>query len=133
MKVVCAVIVEDGKVFATARGYGKYRGMWEFAGGKIEANETPQEALVREIKEELDVDINVGKLIRTVEYDYTDFHLSMYCYLATIKHRTIRLVEAQESRWLGIDELNSVNWLPADRMILEDVKEELWHTQQYHF
>lgn len=121
MNVVAAVIVDKNKVFAASRGYGKYKGWWEFPGGKIEKNETPQQALMREMKEELDVTVKVGRLIKTVEYDYEDFHLSMKCYYATILQGNIKLVEALESRWLSLNELDNVKWLPADKMILEDI------------
>lgn len=119
VRVVAAVIRKDDKIFATARGYGEYKGWWEFPGGKIEDGETPQEALIREIKEELDVVISVGDLIDTVEYDYPNFHLSMDCYWASIVSGKLVLKEAQEARWLAKDELSCVKWLPADLEIVK--------------
>ena len=114
IKVAAAVIVQDGKVFATQRGYGEFKGGWEFPGGKIEPGETPQQALTREIKEELDVNIEVGELIDIVEYDYPTFHLSMKCYLCEIISGELVLKEHEAATWLSKAELDSVNWLPAD-------------------
>ena len=126
VRVVAAVITEkiDGtdKIFATARGYGEYKGWWEFPGGKIEQGESPARALVREIKEELTAEIEVGELIHTVEYDYPDFHLSMDCFLAKVTHGQLILNEAEEARWLSKDELDSVKWLPADLELVETIK-----------
>ena len=113
VKVVAAVIHSDDKVFATARGYGDYKGQWEFPGGKIEPGELPQQALTREIREELDTDIEVGDLIGTVEYDYPTFHLSMDCFWCTVVNGNLILKEAQEARWLGKSEIYSVQWLPG--------------------
>ncbi len=125
IKVVAAVIKDRDRIFATARGYGEYKGWWEFPGGKIEPGETPQEALVREIKEELTSEIKVGKLIKTIEYDYPDFHLSMDCFWAEIIKGELILKEAEEARWLARGELESVKWLPADRELVEKIKKTI--------
>lgn len=119
IRVVAAVIRDNDRIYCTARGYGELAGLWEFPGGKIEGNETPQQALVREIKEELDVDIAVGDLIDTVEYDYPTFHLSMDCFFCEIVAGDIVLKEAADARWLKLDELDSVKWLPADIMVVD--------------
>jgi 8-oxo-dGTP diphosphatase len=114
IEVVAAIIIKDGQVFATQRGYGEWQGWWEFPGGKIEAGECPKDALVREIREELDAEIKVGELLETVEWDYPDFHLRMHCFKAHICRGEIHLHEHADSRWLGQGELHSVDWLPAD-------------------
>ena len=119
VRVVAAVIRDRDKIFATARGYGEFKGWWEFPGGKIEKGETPQRALVREIKEELSATIEVGELIDTIEYDYPTFHLSMDCFWAKLVEGELILKEAEAARWLSKDELLSVNWLPADRDLLQ--------------
>lgn len=120
-KVVAAVIIKDGQLFATQRGYGNYKDWWEFPGGKIEPGETPQEALRREIREELATIVSVGELLYTVEYDYPEFHLSMQCYLCTIVSGELTLLEHEASRWLSKDELLNVRWLPADVAIVEKI------------
>lgn len=125
IRVVAAVIRKDDRVFATARGYGEYKGWWEFPGGKIEQGETPQQALVREIKEELTATIIVGDLIATIEYDYPTFHLSMDCFWAEIAAGELQLKEAEAAKWLSKDELNTVSWLPADTQIISLVEEAL--------
>ena len=122
IKVVAAIIVKDDKIFATQRGYGDFKGGWEFPGGKIEAGESPQEALVREIKEELDTEIAVGDLIDTIEYDYPNFHLSMDCFWAKIVSGDLILKEHAAAKWLAKDELDSVEWLPADITLIEKIK-----------
>ena len=119
VRVVAAVIRSEDKIFATARGYGEFKGQWEFPGGKIEPGETPQEALVREIQEELDVKIEVGDLIDTIEYDSPSFHLSMDCFWRIVTDGEITLKEAEDARWLSKDELYSVDWLPADMELIE--------------
>ncbi|MBM6841444.1 8-oxo-dGTP diphosphatase MutT [[Clostridium] spiroforme] len=122
IRVVAAVIRDQDKIFATARGYGELKGGWEFPGGKIEQGETSQEALKREILEELDVEVSVGELIDTIEYDYPTFHLSMECFWCTIVKGNIVLKEAEDAKWLSKDELNSVAWLPADISLIEKIK-----------
>lgn len=125
IKVVAAVIRDGNKIFATARGYGEYKGQWEFPGGKIEAGETPQQALVREIKEELNTIIKVGELIGTIEFDYPKFHLSMDCFWSEIIDGNLELIEAEDAKWLTRETIDSVNWLPADIVILDDIKKHL--------
>lgn len=125
IKVVAAVIIDNKKVFATQRGYGEYKDWWEFPGGKIEAGESPEEALKREILEELDTKIEVRSLIKAVEYDYPNFHLYMMCYQARIISGSLILKEHENAKWLEKAELNSVNWLPADLEILNLVSELL--------
>ena len=125
IRVVAAVIRAEDKIFATARGYGEYKGWWEFPGGKVEAGETPEEALVREIKEELDSDIVVEEYMDTVEYDYPVFHLSMRCYFCKLVSGKLTLKEAEESRWLTRDTIADVQWLPADITILDKIKKKL--------
>ena len=128
IKVVAAIIIENGNVFATQRGYGEFKDGWEFPGGKVEANETPEDALVREIKEELDTEIEVLELLDTVEYDYPKFHLTMHCYLSRIVSGRINLLEHEDAKWLAHDELDSLNWLPADRIVVRDLK-SVWARQ----
>lgn len=127
IRVVAAVIVDNitapARIFATARGYGEFKGMWEFPGGKLENNETSRQALFREIKEELNTEISIGNLITTVEYDYSNFHLSMDCFWAEVEKGKLELNEALEARWLTKDTLNSVEWLPADIMVVEKIKQ----------
>ncbi|MDO5590962.1 MAG: (deoxy)nucleoside triphosphate pyrophosphohydrolase [Lachnospiraceae bacterium] len=129
VKVVAAVICDDmnvkNKIFATARGYGDLKGGWEFPGGKVELGETPQEALKREIMEELDTKILVGELINTIEYDYPTFHLSMDCFWAEVQEGDLKLKEAQEAKWLTKEELDSVAWLPADVTLIDQIREQM--------
>lgn len=119
VRVVAAVIKDGDKIFATARGYGEFKGWWEFPGGKIEKGETPEQALVREIKEELSATIEVDDLIDTIEYDYPTFHLSMDCFWAKLVEGELILKEAEAARWLSKDELLSVKWLPADKDLIQ--------------
>lgn len=118
INVVAAIIIDEGKLFATCRGYGEWKGWWEFPGGKIEADESPQEALKREIREELATEIEVEKLLDTIEYDYPKFHLCMRCYLCSVISGELTLLEHASSRRLSAGELNTVKWLPADLQIL---------------
>ena len=120
--VAAAIICNEDKIFATQRGYGDWKDYWEFPGGKIEPGETAEEALYREICEELDTEIAVGKKITTVEYDYPGFHLSMDCFLAKVVSGNLELKEHEAAKWLGMDELDSVNWLPADKEIIPLIK-----------
>jgi len=117
--VVAAIIMKGGRVFATQRGYGDYKDWWEFPGGKIEDGETPEEALVREIREELHADVSVGRLIDTVEYDYPKFHLVMRCYLCELISDSFELVEHEAARWLGAEDIRTVKWLPSDIEVIE--------------
>lgn len=126
VRVVAAVIRDGDRIFATARGYGEYKGWWEFPGGKIEAGETPEEALVREIHEELDTEIRVGELIETIEYDYPTFHLSMDCFWAEVIAGRLVLKEAEDARWLTKETLESVQWLPADQTIIDAIYRALY-------
>ena len=123
IKVVAAIMIENNKIFATQRGYGDFKDGWEFPGGKIEKGETPEEALIRVIKEELDTTINVNKKIDTVEYDYPNFHLSMDCFICNILEGDLVLKEHEASKWLSKDELYSVDWLPADKEIIEKIED----------
>ena len=125
VRVVAAVIRKDDKIFATQRGYGEFKDGWEFPGGKIEERETPEQALAREIKEELNTEIQVGKLIDTIEYDYPKFHLSMDCFWCEIMQGGLELKEHEAARWLSKEELYSVDWLPADVGVVEKIKKEL--------
>lgn len=123
IRVVAAIIIQDDKVFATQRGYGEFKDGWEFPGGKIEEGETPQDALVREIKEELDAEIVVGELLDTVEYDYPNFHLSMDCFICAIKSGSLVLKEHEAAKWLTKATLDSVDWLPADQGLIGKIRE----------
>ena len=123
--VICDSMEHKTKIFATARGYGEFKGGWEFPGGKIEPGETPQQAVVREIKEELDATVKVGNLITTIEYDYSTFHLSMDCFWCEIESGEIKLLEAEAAKWLRKDELDSVEWLPADVRVVEEIRERM--------
>ena len=123
VSVVAAVIKDNDRIFATARGYGEYKGWWEFPGGKIEQGETHQQALIREIKEELDTEIRVGELIDTIEYDYPTFHLSMDCFWAEVVAGNLVLKEAAAAKWLTKETLDSVEWLPADITLIEKIKQ----------
>lgn len=123
--VICDSVQEPRKIFATARGYGEFKGQWEFPGGKIEEGEMPEQALKREIREELDADIEVYDLIDTIEYDYPNFHLSMDCFWCEIITGKLVLKEAEAAKWLTRDTIDSVQWLPADRTIVELIKKSL--------
>ena len=125
IRVVAAVIRDEERIFATARGYGEFKGGWEFPGGKIEEGETPEQALEREIREELDTEISVGELIHTVEYDYPNFHLSMDCFWCGIVSGELTLKEAEDAKWLTKETLDDVDWLPADQGLVEIIRGKL--------
>lgn len=125
IKVVAAIIKSENKIFATQRGYGELKGGWEFPGGKIEEGESPQEALKREIMEELETEIKVGDLLYTIEYDYPTFHLSMDCFWAEMVSGNFVLKEHEAAKWLAKDELDSVGWLPADVEIIDILRTTL--------
>ena len=121
IEVTAAIIIQDGKVFATQRGYGDWKGWWEFPGGKMEPGETPQEALTREILEELDAEIEIGELLDTVEWDYPAFHLTMHCFLCTLISESMHLNEHEDAAWLSAETLYSVKWLPADEGLIPKI------------
>ena len=125
IQVVAAIIRKGDKIFATQRGYGPWKDYWEYPGGKIEAGETPEQALVREIREELDTEIGVDKFLCTIEWDYPAFHLTMHCYMCSLLSEALHLNEHEAARWLGADDLESVNWLPADYQLIPLIAKEL--------
>ena len=130
IKVAAAIIIHDDQIFATQRGYGEFKDGWEFPGGKIEEGETPQEALAREIKEELDTEIEVKDFLETVEYDYPEFHLSMDCFFCTIKSGELVLKEHEAAKWLTAETLDSVDWLPADQALVQNIKKHMEKIQK---
>ena len=121
IEVVAAIIRKEDKIFVTQRGYGEWKDWWEFPGGKMEPGESPQDALKREIREELSTEINVNEYLCTVEYGYPKFHLTMHCYLCSLLTDALHLNEHEAARWLAKSELDSVNWLPADKTIIEQL------------
>ena len=125
VNVVAAIIIKDKKIFATQRGYGEFKDGWEFPGGKVEKCETPENAIVREIKEELDTEIKVKEYFDTVEYDYPNFHLSMKCYICSVLSGKLELLEHEAAKWLDKDSLDSVAWLPADLGLVDKLKDYL--------
>jgi 8-oxo-dGTP diphosphatase len=125
VEVVAAIIKKDDRIFATQRGYGDWKDYWEFPGGKLEAGETREQALMREIREELDTEIRIDKYLTTLEWDYPQFHLTMHCYLCSLVTETLHLLEHEAARWLSKDELDSVHWLPADISLLPLIAENL--------
>ena len=125
IEVVAAIIQKDDHIFATQRGYGEWQDWWEFPGGKMEVGETPEEALKREIREELSAEINVGELLTTVEYDYPKFHLTMHCFLCTLVGEALHLNEHEAAKWLSKDELDSVKWLPADEIVVKGERRKM--------
>jgi 8-oxo-dGTP diphosphatase len=125
IEVVAGIIKDGDKIFATQRGYGEFKDGWEFPGGKMEPGETPQEALARELKEELAVDVNVGEFLCTVDYDYPTFHLTMHCFYCSVIGGELTLLEHEASKWLKMTELHSVNWLPADVEVVAALERNL--------
>ena len=125
IRVAAAVIIRDGAVYATERGYGPWKDWWEFPGGKIEPGETAREALTREIREELDTEISVGEKLADIEYDYPEFHLSMSCWLCTVVRGSLVLKEHESARWLRREELDEVRWLPADSAVIDKLRKML--------
>ena len=125
IEVVAAIIRKENRIFATQRGYGQWKDYWEFPGGKVEAGEMPVQALHREIREELDTQIRVDKYLTTIEWDYPQFHLVMHCYMCSLVTDTLHLMEHEAARWLSKEELGSVNWLPADILVIEKIEETM--------
>ncbi len=125
IEVVAAIIRRGDKIFATQRGYGEWKDWWEFPGGKMEPGETPEAALVREIREELDTEIRIDKFLHTVEWDYPKFHLILHCYLCSLLTESLHLNEHEAARWLGKNELNAVKWLPADEVLLPMIEQSV--------
>lgn len=122
IEVVAAIIIKDGKVYATQRGYGEFKGWWEFPGGKTEPGESTEDALRREIQEELDAEISVGELMETVEWDYPNFHLTMHCYICSLLSDTLQLKEHEADAWLNAEALHTVKWLPADEWLIPKIQ-----------
>lgn len=125
IEVVAAIIKKGDRIFATQRGYGEWKDWWEFPGGKMEPGETPEEALKREIREELDAEISVDKFLETIVYDYPQFHLTMHCYMCSLTGESLHLNEHEAARWLSAQDLNSVKWLPADLTLIANLQKEL--------
>ena len=125
IEVVAAIIKKGDRVFATQRGYGDWKDWWEFPGGKMEPGETPEEALKREIREELDAEISVDKFLETIDYDYPQFHLTMHCFLCSLVGEALHLNEHEAARWLSAQNLNTVEWLPADLTLIANLQKEL--------
>ena len=125
VRAVAAIIRKGDKIFATQRGYGEWKDWWEFPGGKMEAGETPEEALKREIREELSTEISVDEFLYTVDYDYPQFHLTMHCYLCSLMTDSLHLNEHEAAKWLSKDELGNVKWLPADVKVVEVIKSKI--------
>ena len=125
IEVVAAIIRKDDKIFATQRGYGEWKDWWEFPGGKMEPGETPEDALLREIKEELSTDVSVDKFLYTVDYDYPKFHLTMHCFMCSLLCEALHLNEHEAAKWLSREDIHSVKWLPADEILLPMIIDEL--------
>lgn len=129
IEVVAAIIRKEDRVFATQRGYGPWKDFWEWPGGKVEAGESPMQALHREIREELDADIRIDKFLHTVEWDYPDFHLTMHCYMCSLVTDAMHLNEHEAAKWLTVETLGSVGWLPADLVLIPLIEKELSQQQ----
>lgn len=125
IEVVAAILKDGNKILATKRGYGEFINMWEFPGGKMEPGETKEEALHREIMEELEIDISIDEFLLTVEYNYPNFHLTMHCYICTITGGTLHLNDHNDAKWIGVNELDDLNWLPADDEVIKLLKQLL--------
>ena len=125
IEVVAGIITDSGKIFATQRGYGDYKDFWEFPGGKMEPGETPQQALARELREELSVEVDVGKFVCTVEYDYPGFHLTMHCFYCSVTGGTLTLLEHEAAKWLDMEQIHSVDWLPADVVVVNALEKNI--------
>ena len=125
IEVVAGIITDSGKIFATQRGYGDYKDFWEFPGGKMEPGETPQQALARELREELSVEVDVGEFVCTVEYDYPGFHLTMHCFYCSVTGGTLTLLEHEASKWLDMEQIHSVDWLPADVVVVNALEKNI--------
>ena len=125
IEVVAAIIKKGDQIFATQRGYGDWKDWWEFPGGKMEPGETPEEALKREIREELDAEISIDRFLETIDYDYPQFHLTMHCYMCSITGESLHLNEHEAARWLSAQDLNSVKWLPADLTLIANLQKEV--------
>ena len=123
--VSAAIIMKDNKIFVTQRGYGEFKDWWEFPGGKIEEGETPEECLKREIKEELKADINIDKYLCTVEYDYPNFHLKMECFICSLIDGHLELVEAEDAKFISKDQLDNIDFLPADLLVVKELKKSI--------
>ena len=125
IEVVAGIITDSGKIFATQRGYGDYKAFWEFPGGKMEPGETPQQALARELREELSVEVDVGEFVCTVEYDYPGFHLTMHCFYCSVTGGTLTLLEHEAAKWLDMEQIHSVDWLPADVVVVNALEKNI--------
>ena len=125
IEVVAGIISDSGKIFATQRGYGDYKDFWEFPGGKMEPGETPQQALARELREELSVEVDVGEFVCTVEYDYPGFHLTMHCFYCSVTGGTLTLLEHEAAKWLDMEQIHSVDWLPADVVVVNALEKNI--------
>lgn len=123
IEVVAAIIKHDNKIFTTRRGYGEFENMWEFPGGKIEAGETQEKALIREIKEELELDIEITKHLTTIDYDYPNFHLTMHCFICNISGGKLHLNAHNDAKWISLEEIDNLKWVPADILVVEKLKE----------